>query len=124
MTPPRAASTAPRPPVPAPERPRHLTVVDGGAAADRRPRRLAAIVLSLAAVTSLVLGSVFQGQSGIQRSSIERRIASLRTDLAELELQLVDATTPSAIAERAHRLGLTIPDEFVVIEPRAKGKKR
>lgn len=117
MTPPRAASHAPRRPVPAPERPRHLTVVQGGSAPGRRPRRTIGVVLSLAAVCSIVLGSVFSGQAGIQRASLDRRIASLRTDLAQIELAIVEATTPSAIAVRARRLGLTMPDEFGVLDP-------
>lgn len=124
MTPPRAASHAPRRPVPAPERPRHLTVVPGGSAPGRRPRRTAGIVVSLAIVSSIVLGSVFSGQAGIQRATLERRIASLRTDLAELELKLVEATTPSAIAERAHRLGLTLPDEIGVLDAPARRRDR
>lgn len=122
MTPPRAASHAPRRPVPAPERPRHLTVVSGGSAPGRRPRRAAGVIVSLAAVSSVVLGSVFSGQAGIQRSTIERRITSLRTDLAELELKMIEATTPSAIAARAQRLGLSLPNEIGVIDPARRRK--
>jgi hypothetical protein len=95
----------------------HLTVVPGGSAPGRRPKRTVGVVVSLAVVSSIVLGSVFSGQAGIQRSTLERRIGGLRTDLAELELAMMEALTPWAIAERAHQLGLTLPDEVGVVDP-------
>ena len=124
MTPPRAASHAPRRPVPAPERPRHLTVVEGGSAPGRRPRRTAAVISSIAVVSSLVLASVFSGQAGIQRTTLERRVAGLHNEVGLLELRLAEATTPQAILRRAQEIGMTWPDEFAVLERPSKREGR
>lgn len=116
MTPPPAATYAPRRPVPAPERPHHLRVVPGGSASGRRPRRWLAITLVVAAVFSLVQSAVFTGQGSIARGRVESRVASLRADLAEVELAIVEATTPEALMHRARRLGLVFPSEVGVLD--------
>lgn len=126
MTPPRTAS-APRRPVPAPQRPDHLRVVDGGSAPGRRPltKRWIApwkvALLTFGMLCSLVLSSLFQGQLSIERTRLDRELARLRTDIAETQLEIERETTPGAIAARARELGLVFPDEIGSL-PRSQGE--
>lgn len=122
MTPPRAATHAPRRPVPAPERPVHLRVVPGGSAPGRRPKRWPLVVLAIAAVFSLVQSAVIAGQASIQQGQVERRIVTARTQLAEVELNLVEAMTPESLAKRARQLGMVFPTEVGVM-PVRDGKR-
>jgi len=113
---PRTA-TSPRRPVPAPERPRHLSVVRGRPVPGRRPPTLFVIVALTAtgvALFALVAAQVFLGQAAFRQDKLEAQVRAQRLITEQLELDTARLRSPARIAARARKLGM-VPATNVVI---------
>jgi cell division protein FtsB len=116
----RAGIASPRRPAPAPDRPRHLEVVQGRPAPGRRPPRpliLAVIGLVAGIVLVIVVARVLTGQAGFTEDDLQKRIADQRRQLEQLELSVAQLRSPQRIYERAVQLGLVAPDTVVFLTP-------
>jgi len=106
---PRAGIASPRRPAPAPDRPRHLEVVQGRPAPGRRPPRAligatAAIVAAIVLV--IVVARVLTGQAGFTETDLSKRLADQQQQVEQLQLQIAQLRSPKRIYDRALELGL------------------
>lgn len=114
----RARHQSPRRPVPAPARPRHLTVVRGRPAPGRRPPVLwVAVAGTAVSLFALVILNVLVAQAGIERTRLERRLADGRIALERLELRAEQLGSPDRIYRRALEIGLVPAAEVIVLTP-------
>jgi hypothetical protein len=112
---PRAGIASPRRPAPAPDRPRHLEVVQGRPAPGRRPPRvlvLVAIGVTAGVVLVIVFARVLTGQAGFTEADSIKRIAVQQRQVEDLELKIAQLRAPQRIYDRALQLGL-VPAEHV-----------
>lgn len=106
---PRAGIASPRRPAPAPDRPRHLEVVQGRPAPGRRPPRariggIVAIVAGIALV--IVVARVLTGQAGFTETDLSKRLDDQQRQVEQLQLQIAELRSPQRIYDRAIQLGL------------------
>ncbi len=107
----RAAAAPLRAPrsTPAPERPRHLAVVDPEARKRERRARLGVrlAVASVVAAVLIVVGfHVMMAEGQLQLERVDRATAKEQQRYQALRLQYADRSAPEAIVKRATRLGM------------------
>ena len=120
VTVPARTTVSPRRPVPAPERPRHLEVVRGRPTPGRRPPTLFVLLCVLATCAglfALVMANVLLGQAGFTHAELEDKIASKRSAIEQLQLDVAALTAPSRISERALELGMVPASDVTVVAP-------
>ena len=117
---PRAGIASPRRPAPAPDRPRHLEVVQGRPAPGRRPPRAligAIAVLGAAIVLVIVVARVLTGQAGFTESDLSKRIVDQQRQVEQLQLNIARLRSPKRIYDRAIEIGLTPATQVVYVTP-------